>query len=152
MADAPSPDQATPVKVKLPPRATTKTGKVAARIKPKAAKREKIAPSAPKVTIHWGMVDRLWRFKETPGGKEALRKARDVQSNAKRNAKVSAKGSHGRKPGYMRSKIGLYIGQDAQSMYVDVVTRAKDRHGNYYGRIRNQRDRYLNRGLDQSRE
>jgi hypothetical protein len=137
---------------KLPPRATTTKGNLSARIKPKKARRERVAPSAPKVTVHWSMVDRLWRFKETPGGREALRKARDVQAAARRNAPVSKTGSHRRKPGYLRSRIGLYIGQDETSMYVDVVTRAKDRHGNYYGRIVNQRDRYLEQGIQEAKD
>lgn len=134
---------------KLPPRATTSTGQLSARIKPKAAKAEKLAPSLEDMMIYWDRVDLLWRYKNTPGGRMVQKAGRRGVQLARAAAPISRKGSHGRKPGYLRSKIGTYVGEDSVSMYVDVVTRAQDKHHNYYGRIQNQRLHYLTQALNQ---
>lgn len=141
---------------KLPPRATTASGTTASRIKPVAAKEVRRAPSADfidvRVVVNDKVVTKMWKLKNSPGGIKTLSVARKVMANAKRDAPVSRSGSHGRKPGYLRSKIGLFVGEDATSMYVDVVTRAKDKRGNYYGRIQNQRLHYLSRALGETKD
>lgn len=134
---------------KLPPRATTSTGKLSARIKPKAAKAEKLAPSLEDMVLYWNRIDLLWRYKNTPGGLLTQKAGRRGLQLARAAAPVSSKGSHGRKPGYLRSKIGTYVGEDSVSMYVDIVTRAQDKHHNYYGRIQNQKKHYLSQALNQ---
>jgi hypothetical protein len=138
------------------PRATTKSGVTAARVKPKTisdARANKPLKRAPRwattVVIHETELDRI---KNDPAAKLLMAQARIVAANARALAPVSRKGSHGRKPGYLRSNIVAYVGKDAQGLYSGVATRAraKGKDRAYYGRIQNQRLRYLQRGLKQA--
>lgn len=138
------------------PRATSKSGATLARVAPKtisdsrANKPLKRAPRwAVTVVIH---DDEREKIKNDPAAKLLLEQARVVARNAQALAPVSRKGSHGRKPGYLRSNIVAYIGKDSQGLYSGVATRAraKGKGRAYYGRIQNQRLNYLQRGLKQA--
>lgn len=52
---------------------------------------------------------------------------------AKRRAPVSPDGSNGRPSGYMRSKIGWIIEEDAEGLYVDIQSPATTPSGYPYG-------------------
>lgn len=146
---------------KLPPRATTNTGATAARIKPKTVGSGKALTKSPfdvNVTMFPKELSKIWQLKNSPGGKLTTREAKRVQAAARSIAPRSPNGSHGRKSGYLASKIGLFIGEDTTSMYVDVVTRAKtpkakkSGKASYYGRIQNTRLHYLKRAVQASKE
>jgi len=141
---------------KLAPKATTATGDLAARIKPKqlsekrAGKPLRKAPKwAVSVTVNQAELDALLRRRQSPTGRLLLSQARRALAAIRPLAPVSTKGSHGRKPGYLRSNIVAYLGEDTSGLYADVVTRARAKGStrSYYGRIQNQRGRYLQRGL-----
>lgn len=141
---------------KAAPRATSSSGATLSRIKPKtisdsrANKPLKKAPRwATTVVIH---DDEREKIKNDPAAKLLLSQARIVANNARALAPVSRKGSHGRKPGYLRSNIVAYVGKDSQGLYSGVATRAraKGKGRAYYGRIQNQRRQYLQRGLKQA--
>lgn len=52
-------------------------------------------------------------------------KGEKVTQEAKRLAPVSPHGSNGRPSGWLRSQIGWTLGQDAQSVYVDIASPAR---------------------------
>lgn len=112
--------------------------------------------------------------KTSPVGKFVYKNAKRVERGSKAAAPVSKSGSHGRPPGYLRSRIGTFLSQDSEGPYADVVTRAKSKAAKgkvkvqgpllpgkrrtkvatsaaaYYGRIQNQKGPhkgYLRRGL-----
>jgi hypothetical protein len=138
------------------PRATTSSGNLSARIKPKAisdARASKPLKKAPRwattVVLHQSELEKI---KNDPAAKLLLEQARIVAANARALAPISSRGSHGRRPGYLRSNIVAYLGKDPQGLYSGVATRAraKGKSAAYYGRIQNQRTNYLQRGLKQA--
>lgn len=127
-----------------------------------------------KVVVDQEALDALTMTKQSPVGKYLYKKAKQVERANKAAAPVSKSGSHGRPPGYLRSKIGTYLSQDEGGPYTDVVSRAKSKAAKgkraiigplqkgkrrkvatsqaaYYGRIQNQKGRnkgYMRKGLD----
>lgn len=126
-----------------------------------------------RVVVDQAALDALIATKSSPVGKYVYKTAKRVERADKAAAPVSAHGSHGRPPGYLRSKIGTYLSQDSDGPYADVVTRARSKASQgkraiigplqkgkrrrvatseaaYYGRIQNQKGRnrgYMRRGL-----
>jgi hypothetical protein len=126
-----------------------------------------------KVVVDQAALDALTMTKQSPVGKYLYKKAKQVERANKAAAPVSKSGSHGRAPGYLRSKIGTYLSQDEGGPYTDVVSRAKSKAAKgkraiigplqkgkrrkvatsqaaYYGRIQNQKGRnkgYMRKGL-----
>lgn len=111
--------------------------------------------------------------KNSPVGKYLYKRAMGAKRENQAAAPVSHKGSHGRPPGYLKSKIGVYLSQDSDGPYADVVSRARSKASQrkvaiigplqkgkrrrvassqaaYYGRIQNQKGRnkgYMETGL-----
>jgi hypothetical protein len=148
-----------PESVKLAPRATTSKGNLSARVKPRTVTREKSLKAAPKwavtVVVHQDELDALTKRRQSPGGKALLAQLRRVLPIIKNAAPIAKKPHHGRPPGRLKKNVVGYLGEDAQGLYADVVTRAraggKDRA--YYGRIQNQKGanrKYLERGLKEA--
>lgn len=130
-----------------------------------------------KVVLDQAALDALIATKNSPVGKYVYKKAKVVERANKAAAPVSRTGSHGRPSGYLRSKIGTYLSQDAGGPYADVVSRAKSKAAKgkraiigplkkgqrrkvatsqaaYYGRIQNQQGRnkgYMRKGLGELR-
>jgi hypothetical protein len=126
-----------------------------------------------KVVVDQAALDALKATKDSPVGKFLYKKAKVVERADKAAAPVSSHGSHGRQAGYLRSRIGTYLSQDADGPYADVVSRAKSKAAKgkvaiigplqkgkrrkvassqaaYYGRIQNQKGRnkgYMRKGL-----
>jgi hypothetical protein len=126
-----------------------------------------------RVVVDQAALDALIKTKTSPVGKFVYKKAKVVERADKAAAPVSPHGSHGRPPGYLRSKIGTYLSQDADGPYADVVSRARSKAAQgkvaiigplqkgkrrkvatsqaaYYGRIQNQQGRnkgYMRKGL-----
>jgi hypothetical protein len=126
-----------------------------------------------KVVVDQAALDALKATKDSPVGKYLYKKAKVVERADKAAAPVSSHGSHGRPPGYLRSKIATYLSQDAGGPYADVTTRARSKAAQgkraiigplqkgkrrkvatsqaaYYGRIQNQKGRhkgYMRKGL-----
>jgi hypothetical protein len=127
-----------------------------------------------KVVVDQAALDALKSTKSSPIGKYLYKKAKQVERIDRAAAPVSSSGSHGRPPGYLRSKIGTYLSQDAGGPYADVVSRARSKASQrkraiigplqkgkrrkvatseaaYYGRIQNQKGRhkgYMRKGLE----
>lgn len=127
-----------------------------------------------KIVLDQAALDALTATKTSPVGKYLYKKAKGAERVDKAAAPVSKSGSHGRPAGYLRSKIGTYLSQDAAGPYADVVSRAKSKAAKgkraiigplkkgqrrkvatsqaaYYGRIQNQKGRnkgYMRKGLD----
>jgi hypothetical protein len=126
-----------------------------------------------RVVVDQAALDALIATKTSPVGKYLYKRAKEAERIDKAAAPVSAKGSHGRPPGYLRSRIGTFLSQDADGPYADVVTRARSKAAKgkraiigplqkgqrrrvatsqaaYYGRIQNQKGRhkgYMETGL-----
>jgi hypothetical protein len=127
-----------------------------------------------KVVVDQAALDALKATKDSPVGKFVYKNAKRVERADKAAAPVSKNGSHGRAAGYLRSRIGTYLSQDADGPYADVTTRAKSKAAKgreavqgplqkgkrrskvatspaaYYGRIQNQQGRnkgYMRKGL-----
>jgi hypothetical protein len=126
-----------------------------------------------KVVVDQAALDALKATKNSPVGKFVYKNAKRVERADKAAAPVSAKGNHGRPPGYLRSRIGTFLSQDSEGPYADVTTRAKSKAAQgktaiigplqkgkrrkvatsqaaYYGRIQNQKGRnkgYMRKGL-----
>lgn len=126
-----------------------------------------------KVVVNQQALDALKKTKDSPVGKFVYKKAKIVERANKAAAPVSSRGSHGRPAGYLRSRIGTFLSQDATGPYADVVSRARSKAAKgkvaiigplqkgkrrkvatsqaaYYGRIQNQKGRnkgYMRKGL-----
>jgi hypothetical protein len=150
---------AAPTTTKLAPRATTNSGALAARVKPKAIS-EKVAAkplkAAPKwtttVIVHDDEINALTKRRNSPTGKLLLSEARKALKAIKAVAPQSSKPHHKRVPGYLKRNIVAYLGEDSDGLYSEIATRARANDGDraYYGRIQNQKGRnqkYLERGL-----
>jgi len=163
MADLPSASDITTVSApdtaKLAPRATTKSGDLASRIKPRVITKEKTLRAAPKwavsVTVNDAEIDALTKRRQSPSGKALLRELRRILPVIKKAAPVAKRPHHGRAPGRLQKNVVGYLGEDVSGLYADVVTRAraggKDR--SYYGRIQNQKGanrKYMERGLKEA--
>jgi hypothetical protein len=118
-----------------------------------------------KVVVDQAALDALKATKDSPVGKYLYKKAKQVERADRAAAPVSSKGSHGRPPGYLRSRIGTFLSQDSDGPYADVVSRARSKASKkkvaiigplqkgkrrkvassqaaYYGRIQNQKGRH----------
>lgn len=126
-----------------------------------------------KVVLDQKALDDLKATKNSPVGKYVYKKAKQAERINKASAPVSAKGNHGRAPGHLRSRIGVYLSQDSNGPYADVVSRARSKAAKgkraiigpllkgqrrrvatsqaaYYGRIQNQQGKhrgYMRKGL-----
>ena len=163
MADVPSSaditTQAAPESVKLAPRATTTSGALAARVKPKTVTRDKALKAAPKwavsVTVNDTELDALTKRRQSPAGKALQAELRRVLPVIKKNAPVAPRPHHGRAPGRLQKNVVGYLGEDVSGLYADVVTRARagGKSRSYYGRIQNQKGahrKYMERGLKEA--
>lgn len=127
-----------------------------------------------RVVVDGQALDALKQTKGSPVGKFVYKKAKEAERKNKAAAPVSPRGTHGRPPGYLRSKIGTYLSQDSDGPYADVVSRARSKASKrkvaiigplqkgkrrrvassaaaYYGRIQNQKGRnrgYMEKGLE----
>lgn len=126
-----------------------------------------------RVVLDLDALNALKETKNSPVGKYLYKRAMGAKRENQAAAPVSSKGSHGRPPGYLRSRIGVYLSQDANGPYADVVSRARSKaakgkraiigplqkgkrrrvatsQASYYGRIQNQQGRnkgYMETGL-----
>jgi len=126
-----------------------------------------------RVVLDQDALNALIETKNSPVGKYLYKRAKEVERANKAAAPVSSKGNHGRPPGYLRSRIGVFLTQDADGPYTDVVSRARSKASKrkvaiigplqkgqrrrvassqaaYYGRIQNQKGRhkgYMETGL-----
>lgn len=78
---------------------------------------------------------------------ELERQAAPILARARRNAPVSASGSHGRPAGYLRSRIRTRRGLDTFGWWVDVVSDATSPDGFPYGKVMDRRRPYLRPSL-----
>ncbi|GAA3027244.1 hypothetical protein [Streptosporangium longisporum] len=76
--------------------------------------------------------DDLLRSQDGPVGRNLARDAETVARGMRRRAPVSRDGSHGRPPGYMRSKIGWSMHRDELGLYADIGTTARTPDGDPY--------------------
>lgn len=162
VADLPTSDDITTVTapdIRIAPRATTSTGATAARIKPKAARKDRALKAAPKwavsVTVNDAELDALTKRRQSPAGKKLATELRRIVPIIKKGAPVAKKPHHGRAPGRLQKNVVGYLGEDASGLYADVVTRARatGKGRDYYGRIQNQKGahrKYLERGLKEA--
>ena len=74
---------------------------------------------------------------------ELVRQARPIVAEAQRRAPSSDTGSHGRRAGYLRSRIRLRPGQDVHGVLVDVVSDAQAPDGYPYAKELEKRRPYL---------
>ena len=126
-----------------------------------------------RVVLDLDALNALKETKSSPVGKYLYKRAKEAERKNKAAAPVSSRGTHGRPPGYLRSKIGTYLSQDSGGPYADVVSRARSKASKskraiigplqkgkrrkvatsqaaYYGRIQNQKGRnrgYMEKGL-----
>jgi len=126
-----------------------------------------------RIVLDMDALNALKDTKNSPVGKYLYKRAMGAKRENQAAAPVSRKGSHGRPPGYLKSKIGVYLSQDANGPYADVVSRARSKASQkkvaiigplqkgkrrkvassqaaYYGRIQNQKGRnkgYMETGL-----
>lgn len=75
----------------------------------------------------------LLEDEDGPVGRYLARCGEIVTQGAKRRAPVSRRGSLGRSPGYLRSKIHWKFGRDQLGMYVDILSPALTPQGAPYG-------------------
>jgi hypothetical protein len=78
-------------------------------------------------------VEHLLHSKDGPTGRMLGHKAEIVTQGAKRRAPVSPSGSGGRRPGYLRSKIGWHLGKDEDGLFADIASPATTPKGAPYG-------------------
>jgi len=126
-----------------------------------------------RVVLDLDALNDLKATKNSPVGKYVYKRAMGAKRENQAAAPVSRAGSHGRPPGYLRSRIGVFLSQDAHGPYADVVSRARSKAAKgrvaiigplqkgkrrkvatsqaaYYGRIQNQKGRhkgYMETGL-----
>ena len=77
-------------------------------------------------------LDRLLNSRTGPVGKDLDDRARRVEEAQKQRAPVSADGSHGREPGYMRDSITVAAGRDGEGQYRDIGPTAETPEGAPY--------------------
>ncbi|PZG17803.1 hypothetical protein C1I95_14735 [Micromonospora craterilacus] len=76
--------------------------------------------------------ERLLHSPTGPVGRDMARKGELVAAEQRRTCPVSEDGSHGRPPGYMRSRIQSELHRDELGLYVDVGTDAHTPDGKPY--------------------
>src|SRR6266705_4246833 len=80
----------------------------------------------------------------SPGFTAELRRVGEiVRANAANKAPTSKAGSHGRRPGYLRSQIKVLSRVDTLGAYADIVTEAATPKGFRYGTYWEHRRHYL---------
>lgn len=77
-------------------------------------------------------LDRLLQSQTGPVSRHIDRLAGQVEQEQQRTAPVSADGSHGREPGYMRDSVTRQHGRDTDGIYVDVGPTAETPDGYPY--------------------
>lgn len=75
---------------------------------------------------------KLLNSEDGPVGRDLRLKGQRVAAEMRRRAPVSPDGSHGRQPGYMRSKIRDEMGRDELGLHVDIGTDATTPDGHPY--------------------
>ena len=76
-----------------------------------------------------------------------VRLARPYVAKARAAAPRSRTGSHGRAPGYLARGVTLRVGQDSNGIFLDIVATARTPKGFPYGRLWEQRKRYIRRSI-----
>ncbi|GAA3251662.1 hypothetical protein [Nonomuraea helvata] len=77
--------------------------------------------------------ERVFHSETGPVGLHVAKLARQVTRTAQRYAPVSADGSAGRPPGYLRAKIRWDMGRDLIGVYADISSPARTANGAPYG-------------------
>lgn len=77
-------------------------------------------------------MDSLLRGEHGAVARDLAGKGERVAQGMKRRAPVSPDGSHGRRSGYMRSKVGWELHRDVIGLYVDIGCSARTPDGKLY--------------------
>lgn len=77
-------------------------------------------------------LDNILHGRDGPVARDLAGKAERVAQGMKRRAPVSPDGSHGRRSGYMRSKVGWELHRDVIGLYADIGCSARTPDGKLY--------------------